>query len=451
MSYACILLVPLLLTLSLFWGAERILFTKIASMNRTILAHMRQTVDAAFSATYGIALQVELSQELGDALRIEDTLSQEDHYAFLLLTQKLLAFRNVSDAIRDIAVYLDASGYYVTSQTTYTPAIAADMLRREQGLTDADAAYLRGMTSRGFYVLPLSDGQIMGRRMVYAAPLTLSANGQHRGTLIVTLQDRLFDPLPSGKDGAGDKAIFLTDNRSAVALSEIPAWLSEDFQPALLEPDGTVFKQGRNKLLVSSVRSQAMGGTYIILDRYDEMYRELWIIRAWALWGVLLCTAVGLGLSVYFMRRNYSPVQQLVASITGGLGLREQADMNEYHFLNEAVRTAVQTQRTAERQMTANARLLRRVHLTELLRGHEVPEADLSELSGELAVALYLVEDTGEFFGAEVPAAETRHEMLRFLLDNCSQDVFHGFASHHLLEMDRYFVQVLRFEEGDAA
>lgn len=434
------------MTVVIFWGVEQNTADKIASMNQITLTNMRKTVDNVLDMTRSAMIRVEISSEVGSALRMGDTLSADDHYAMKELVEKLREYRDSVDFIEDILVYLTPSDYYITSQTTYIQPIAGDMLKREQQLTLADMDYLQEIATRGFYILPHTEAGMVGERIVYAAPLYEPVTRERRGLLVATLQYQLFESLSSTTDiGRG---VFLSNHESAIALYPVPDWLPEGYEEALRLDDALIWQHQGQKLLVSSMPSDAIDGTFIILDSYDGLFSEMQTIRFWAFVAVGISALLGIAMSLFFLDRNYSPLRQLLSKITGSMGLQQQGDTNEYHFLSEAIHTAILTKQQAENQLSTNEQALQKVYLLDLLHGRQTKAQVHSMLSGKTTVALYLIEDTHTFFGPETILDKDKQEMLDFLIENCSMDVFDGFASFQLMDMDRYIVQVLHFEPG---
>ncbi|MDL2234038.1 helix-turn-helix transcriptional regulator [Ruminococcaceae bacterium OttesenSCG-928-L11] len=433
-SYIAILLIPLTITAVLFFGVEQVFNTKIYSMNRTILSYIKGNLDTVFDSVRKIALQVELSGEVHNALSMGDTMSADDHYAVHLLSKRLKEYTVYSDYIDEIVIYLEPSGYYVTSNASYPPNIRIAPLHGQYGLSEENWAALMAVRRRDFYAMVSGDGG----RMVYAAPLPPLPTVAGKGVIVVIPKERFFRQTVDVMADAASKAIFLVGGEGeALPLGEAPDWFTGVMPEDAVWSDGEVRLVGEREVLVSSLSSDSIDSSYVILDNYGDMYKELRLIRLMLLVCILFCALLGTGLALYFTWRNYTPVRTLVNSVSGRMGMKKDENVDEYLFLSEAMHSAIATKQDAERHTA----------LFRLLRGYGDSDHGLPA-SGSFAVAVYAVEDMAEFYGGETYRGD-RGRLVMFLIDNYSKDVFGDYGEFWLLEQDRYIVQVFSFGRGE--
>ncbi|MDF2936807.1 MAG: AraC family transcriptional regulator [Paenibacillaceae bacterium] len=121
----------------------------------------------------------------------------------------------------------------------------------------------------------------------------------------------------------------------------------------------------------------------------------------------ILCSIAGAGLlTLFFMRRNYSPIRQLVQVLSGG-GKEQKAasNVNELGFIRNAVVHALSEKEQVEQQLQKQSLIVRSNTLNRLLKGKVDPHIPFDEAlvkfnihfkSDEFAVILFFAEEPEE-------------------------------------------------------
>lgn len=423
-SYISVLAIPLIITGVLFLGVERLVNRKITSMNESILYQIRGNLDNLFDSVAKTCLQIEFSGELGSVAATHGELNKDYYYQLYRLKEYIRQYTTFSDYVEEVIVCLDHSGYGVTSKSTYNPSLQQEMIDRYK-ITGEDWEYLSQVSKRGFYIL--SHGDEPDRRVIYMAPLA-------DGRILILPKEKYFNQKINDSNSGLTKVVYLSAGEKTMPLGEIPPWLVEKTSEVL--PEKIIHKS--HNMLYSSLDSNVADIRYIIVEQYGEIYRELQLIRGLVLASIACSMLVGIWFAVYFTRKNYTPVKELIAAVVNNTNVKKECDTNEYIFLSNAMANVINNKQEAERQLA----------LIRLLRGQPLMEA----LSGKLftadifAVVVFALEDTSGFFGDEELVPDS-HRLLTFTVSNCNKDFFEDAEQlFDVVELERYLVSIICYD-----
>lgn len=435
LSYIFILALPLLITGFLFWGMERIVYAKITSMNEAILNQIKGTLDNMFESVYKSTLQIQMSEEVNQVLEEDLIYNDSAHYRMHILQDYLTQYVMYSDYVEDVAVYLRDSNYVVSSKSSYDPGLWEEFLK-QYALTGEDWKSISQVTDRGFYIL---NGHSAGEgRMVCLAPVPIAAFAEKRGMVVVFLKEKYFNQKVSN-DLSQNRVIYLARDDMMMALTENSRWAGYQLETALSEKEKEGLSRERKGLIVLSTASDTTNLQYVVMERYQEVYRELQIIRILILGSIGISMGLGIWCAVYFTKKNYHPMNELISSVSRNLDVVKEYGGDEYAFLHNAMETAIKGRQEAEKQIA----------VVKMLRGYSVSESLKKKYFSEkyYIVAAFAVEDARGFFQGEGKVPDN-FQLLSFVISNCCKD-FYGekAAAFDAVELDRYLVQIFCLED----
>lgn len=434
-SYISILLIPLLITGVLFIGIERIVNNKISSMNRSILSQIRGTLDNIFDSVYKSSLQIELSAELNAVLYLDEEMDGNSAYSQYRLSEYIRQYTIYNDYIDDVIVYLNQSGYSITSKSSYEPALFQEMLH-QYGFSEEDWQFLCGKEKRGFYILEQESGN--SGRAIYVAPLPAATTAQKAGELVIIPKEKYFNQKVNIDSFSAEKAIYLICMDKVMALGDVPSWMNTDFAAIWKDREHWEEKTGGKKIIYSALNSKFTDFEYIIVDQYQAVYSELQIIRMIVMISIAASMIVGIGFAIYMTKKNYVPMRELVSSVMRSVDMKKDHDDNEYILLSNAILSVINNRQEAEMQLS----------LIKLLRGYHVSEriTDQWYQTDQVVAVVFAIEDTKEFFKGEDLLSD-RNRLLAFVVSNCVKDFFGNSTKlFELVELDRYLVQIIGYE-----
>ena len=155
LSYILVLAIPLLITGILFVGVERIISSKITSMNESILYQIKGTLDDMFSSITKNALQIQASTEVNSVLE-----GYDDLYQMYVLKNYLAQYTAYSDYIDDIAIWLEEPECAISAVSSYRNSLLNEFCR-QYGMSWSECNYrtwknpvisiVLAQQARGFY------------------------------------------------------------------------------------------------------------------------------------------------------------------------------------------------------------------------------------------------------------------------------------------------------------
>ena len=436
-SYITILVIPVLITGALFVGVERIVNSKIASMNESILEQTKGNLDNMFEAIYRGALQIRMSDQINNVISERTELEADDFYHLYELKKFITQYTTYNDYVDDVLVYLDRPGYSVSSKSSYGPELFEEMLKR-YGLSAVEWDYLRAQTVPGFYILEREEGRTSV--VVYAVSLPVGSDRSNQGMLLVIPKEKYFRQRINRDVGQMSKAVYLLSEDSIMPLGDLPDWIDTGMVEEFRGKRGNLSGTGNRKTLSSALRSDVTDLEYVVVEQYSQVYRELRTIRGFLLGSIAFSMTLGLFAAFHFTRKHYVPMRELINALMGSSEAQKISDVNEYRFLTKAITKVISSKEEMESQLS----------LIRLLRGQDTKRAGYRLAIAETYVVIaFAVEDARGFFGDQELFADS-HRLLSFVVSNCSRDFFAGVGiSSEAVELDHYLVQIISLPGRD--
>lgn len=393
-----------------------------------------------FEAIYKGALQIQMSDQINNVLSDRVQLESGDFYHIYELKKFITQYTTYNDYIDDVIVYLERSEYSVSTKSSYGRELFPEMLHR-YGLSEQEWEYLKGQVLPGFYILEREEEQ--ASVVIYAASLPMGAALNAKGMLLVIPKDKYFRQKINQDTVQMSKAIYLLSEDGIIPLGDVPEWIDTKMVEDLRGKRGNLFGTSDKKILSSAIDSDITNMEYIVVEQYSQVYRELKIIRDFLMSSIVFSMTLGICLAVYFTKKNYVPMRELIHSIMRNSEVQKISDVNEYRFLSNAITKVISNKDEMEWQLS----------LIRLLRGQDVAAGKQKIPAAETYVVIAIaIEDTRGFFGEQELIPDS-HRLLSFVVSNCSHDSFEntGICSD-VVELDRYLVQIISFSEkyGDS-
>lgn len=147
--------------------------------------------------------------------------------------------------------------------------------------------------------------------------------------------------------------------------------MPDEVKEYLVQPDGTYFVTiGGEKSALMAQTSDFTGWKLIAMVSLEQYRAQLSSIRNTYLLFLILCLAVGGGVSLYFTKRNYSPIRRMTEMFLSELkGKKRQGGEDEFTLLESGLSEILQENRNYEQQIGHQKKDLRSLWLTKMMRG----------------------------------------------------------------------------------
>ena len=373
LSYILILAIPLLVDLVSNIQMRRRLLEAEDSEAESQLIQMQNSVETRLDDIVRIARQIGTNSNV---TRFLTSLSQEDYPAdeFNRIMVDLRSYQSSNSLIEQIYL-LPLHARIAVSCGAVIRGKQYDRLL-ETYRTDPETGAFLPLTSFSageVRLLPVRDGRGAERTVVgYMQTLTKHAGSRSDATLLILLNRSSL--IPGG--GPAERAFFLLNGQNEMIAEstgsvqlEVPGFSELQQKPGRF----SVRMDGENYTVLQA-DSHRFGWKYVLLVPDSLLHREARRTQA-VIWATALAAvAAGAVAAVYFSRRNYMPLKDLVSMIESESGQFRERKENEFLFLKKAAEGLSERRQNLETRLVSQAGNLREVFLARLLR-HELPES----------------------------------------------------------------------------
>lgn len=166
-------------------------------------------------------------------------------------------------------------------------------------------------------------------------------------------------------------------------------------------------------------------------------------------------------LTVFFVRRNYNPVNQLMQALSGKADIGSGAGENEFQLIQQAFDNTQIKMDSLQMQMERQNQMLRNHFLVRLLKGRLDGTIPVTEslaafqmriTTQDFAVILLYVESVEEFYSryGEMDTARKRI-LLHFIITNVFEEIAGQHNDGYVVEIDEGLAVLINFRETSGA
>lgn len=461
-SYSVVLIVPTLISLIVYSQSSHALKGEIHRANDSLLKQARYTIDTQIDLMKRLTMEIAWNPKLQNLMYSTKT-PGDAQFAAYQLAKDLQTYKTSYATIDEFYVTWDQEGSLLRAgnvrdlETAYKTIHETKDLSYEKWLDT-----IRQSKNNRFLLLPRIDSSSVEPSIAYLTHLPKDLNGREAGTVVVMADMRRFQEAIASISGFSGGQVLILNHDNDVLLSNLS--LSEDQDDIIRSlPQGgadaiSSSQYGDSELFALS--SSVSDLKYALVIPSSIYWEKAEYVRKFTYVGILI-SLLGAGvLTWFFMRRNYSPIQELVQSLSDKNAPTARAEGNELSFIQRMVsQTRSEKDRIAS-QLQVHQHALRSNMLNRLLKGKldsPVPFEEafksfgMKQLSGRHGVILFVVEND-ESLPAKLTGMDEveRRKMIQFVITNVVEELC-GLHRHagYMAEVDDMMVCLVSFADEE--
>jgi len=429
-SYAVVLFVPWLISLIIYTQSSDALRSEIHRANDSLLKQARYTIDTQIDLMKRLNMEITWNVRLQSLMYSTKTPGEAQFTAYQFV-KEMLTYQTSYASIDEFYVTWDREDAILRSGNVRDSVTAFNTLH-DTGEIDYGQwlATIRGSANNTFALLPHMNAVDPKTSIAYITHLPKDLNGRDTGTVVVMANLSRFKEALESISGFSGGQVMILNRDNEVLLSNLP----DSIDPQRVIGDlaaGEVAQEDDFELF--SIPSSVSDLKYALVIPSNIFWEKAEYVRNFAYASVAI-SLLGAGvLTLFFVRRNYSPIQQLVESLSDKGRGGEGAEINEINFIRKAIsQTRSEKDRMAV-QFKLHQNALRSNMLYRLLKGRGdslVPyeEAfrsfEMKLLSDRFAVILFAVENA-ENLSSVLPGsdADERLKLKQFIMTNVIEEL----------------------------
>lgn len=459
-SYSVVLFVPWIISLIIYTQSSDALRSEIHRANDSLLKQARYTIDTQIDLMKRLNMEITWNTKL-QTLMYSTQGAGEAQFTAYQLTKDLLTYQTSYASIDEFYVLWEKEASVVR------PGNVRDLETAFRTIHDTgEIGYgewidaIRHSDSNRFLLLPHLDSAAPHTSIAYLTHLPKDLNGKETGTVVVMADLSRFQEAIESISGISGGQVLILNQENEVLLSNLPDSVDRKRVIERLSSGEQTAQDGDFELF--SIPSSVSELKYALVIPSSIYWEKAEYVRKFT-YASIAISLLGAGvLTWFFVRRNYSPIQELVRSLSDKSAYGDRTEGNELSFIQRAISQTRNEKDRMALQLRLHQHTLRSNMLHRLLKGRmdsPVPyeEAfksfDMKLSSDRFGVILFVVENT-ENLSSQLSGIEggERSKLVQFILTNVVEELA-SLRQHngYVAEIDDMMVCLVNFAEGDPA
>ncbi|ULL14998.1 AraC family transcriptional regulator [Paenibacillus sp. H1-7] len=464
-SYSAVLFVPMLMSIIIYYQSSEALKSEIHRANGSLLEQVKYSIDT----------QVDLMKRLNTEILWNNKLQSLMYSTKTPSDAQFLAYQVVQDFQTYQTSYASIDEFYVTWEQTSSilrpgnvrdSKVAFDTIHNTGSLSYKDwLDTLTRTSSSQFLLLPHADAAAPQSSIAYVTHMPKNLQGRSTGTIVIMADTDRFQKAIESVEGFSGGQVLVVNKDKQVLLSNMP--IEHNMQPLLdtitVGEDRSMSTQsinGDSELL--SIPSGVSDLMYVLVIPRNVYWQKAEYVRQFTYISIFISFLGAAVLTWFFLRRNYSPIRNLVQSLSDKNAHEERTDWNELSFIQKAVINTRSEKEQIALQLQHHHNLLRSNMLSRLLKGKLDGPIPIQEAfktfqikfeSDQFAVIMLAIENMENVYtslsGMEI---QDKRKFIQFIITNVMEELV-GIRCHegYVAEVDDMMVCLINFAENEEA
>ena len=439
-SYLCVCLIPLLLSLFTILKLER-------NVKDAIIQDRENVISSA---------KIDMDRNLGDAINTVNLLSSEAQIVRFENEHELSAMKVydmcklidiLSEAIDQKSIYYQGfyyfyrNGFLVSDQRTYHPFVL-DLFSSELHIEESQFQAILGSDNYMAKITTVSrdngNGYLMVLKNIY--------DSQYKEKLacvgIIIEMDAILLPWNNS-----DSEVFLTDDNGMLLSGSEHARIVSSQED--IEPNGEIVLDGE-KYLYSTYPSSLGNLQYGFLTKAKTYYSSIWALRMQMVLEVVIYFIVGAGSAIFLSKRTWSPFESILMFVNNPKSDTGKKDYQTFDSIVRAVQGFAEEKQTLEKHLLQSKKWVQDNHIIRYLMSVSDDSSSLSLYLEDgqpyrILIISLIHPEKSEFFAniSQNEYTETM-AMLHFAICNILEEILLEKRSGTSLTVENYMVMLLQ-------
>ncbi|MFC0215289.1 helix-turn-helix domain-containing protein [Paenibacillus chartarius] len=441
-SYLTVLLLPILISIVVYYESAKTLESEIHSASSSLLNQLKEIADNQFANMQRLSFEMTWNIKVQELMYSNKYQHYQNEYRYDLyqITQDLKMYRSTYSFIDNFYIYINSA------QTVLLPGVISDAeqayVREHQ---DADFTYerwrelmTRGQTPGFVPILHIGQDGEKRKAVAYLESYRSDQPEQPLGmNVVITDQARILRALGNVElFNKGQVLILNRNNEILVSNDASTPKLPSDFPYDKLTGNSGFFylNVGGQRYEVFYLHSPQSECKYISMIPSRLFWEKAEKVRNFTYASFVVSLLGGGLLTFIFLRRNYGPIRRLLRTLDEKAGHSGgNKGGNEFHYIEETLGHTFMKMDEITSNFNRHRSVLRSHLIMRLLKGKTDPQIPLDDsltaysmkfISDEFAVMLFLAEETDLFYESyKGMSLQEKQRLLHFIIANVVEDL----------------------------
>ncbi|MCI8624484.1 MAG: AraC family transcriptional regulator [Provencibacterium sp.] len=458
-SYLVVLLLPLVMTGTIYFRSETVVKEQIIDSNQAMLKQMKKTIDDRLDEIEKLSSQIFLDQNTQSLMNTSGALSDAKRLKMVSLLKSYSSYKNITPFIDDFMVYFYNLDYLMTSSKACSPRtyfnyfIQSDQSYESWKQENFLSSHRSGITAHT--VLDFKSGESM---LCFWTSLLGTAGDVPLGNICIMVREESFEELLSSVEEISGGMAFALDEKGRVIFASPAA--EREALPDLSQCTGNgekVFPMGEQDYVFAYIDSAESGLKYVTAFPEDVLQAKIEYMRQFSQLMLYICAAAALMLILGLTYSNYRPIRDIARQFDGDA---EAAEMGAYQYIDHSVQQITRKNRQFQQVLEKHEPLFRANFLRKLISGAVTDPDEISSAlesygipfseEADFAVLLIHIEDSSQFMKDN---SEKEQNFVRLILQNIGEELAEAAGVGCMTEIEETFCLILNLQtaaQGEA-
>lgn len=369
-SLFSVLIFASLVSLVLFYATAKEMRKEITDNSSRYLLQIQENIDRSLNTVQNFAKSLSVYPEIISGCNLEGESYGSIAISNGLIREFLHEQKPIDASIEEICVIYFNQDTVITSNYSYLGDLSDKVSRKLFGMNyDELLSFLKSTAYQGTF-LAEGDPPDSEKVLFVACPVFNSFNYKPGGVVLISLNT---DYLLSSSAG-----VDVIDNNYMIYSGLTDVLFSTDAAyDDIIRDDiaGRKHTQNRNPgaadFIVSSIGSTVSDLKYYLLLNDSTLFKNLNRLITRILFADILAFLVGTIISLFWARRNYSPIRDIVSTLNENSPNSDSMEnIDEFQHIRTRIDTLLTQQADNEKTLMSNAELIETYLLLNLLSGN---------------------------------------------------------------------------------
>lgn len=430
-SYTAVLFIPIIISLVIYFQASGALKSEIDRANDSLLKQVRYTIDNQIDQMKRLTMEMTWNSNL-QTLMYSNISPEESSFTSYQFVQELKFYKTS---------YASIDEFYIVRNNDHSVLRSGnirDMKTAFNTLHDTGAlAYgswkdtVEGPGPNRFTVLPHLNNSELESSIAYITHLPKGFKGRDTGSVVVMADMVRFQKPLESIAGFNEGLLLILNQNNEVLMSTRPD--APELAPFMNGEQVQLSSPAAGESEIFYIPSVVSDLKYALIIPSRIYWEKAEYVRNFTYISIAVSMISAVIITGFFMRRNYSPIQELVHSLTDKNGQDEPAEGNELRFIQKAVLKARSKNDEITLRLQKHEQVLRSNMINRLLKGRPdtlVPYEDafrsfhMPLTSHDFAVILFAVENE-ECLYEKLPGIDIneRRKLIQMIVSNVVEEL----------------------------
>lgn len=465
LSYLTVLLLPLIISVFVYIVASRTLESEIHEANSSLLKQVREMMDNYFQAMERLNYELTWNVRVQELLYSNKYLSspKDFNYDLYQISQDMKPFQSAYSLVDMFYIHLNKSDTVIMPSLVREGEYAYDLLHQSKELSyDKWIATLDQKDYRGFIPLNrIDDTGKLRKTVALVSAYTMNKSESPATNVIMVDQDRILSSIQNMElFNKGHVFILNEENKVLVSNSNDALTAGVPFERLTDPHDPQLYwsNEGRN-YEVLTLGSERSGMKYVSLIPSNLFWEKATLVRNLTIASSLVSLLGGVLLTMFFLRRNYNPVRNLMMAFSGKSEVPFHRGGNEFQQLQQALDRTFSKLDSMTSQMERQRLLVRSHFITRLLKGRADSTVPIEEslatfhmtfASDDFAVILLYTEQSDAFYERLSGMEDVeKQKLMQFIVTNVIEEMASQHNIGYVAETDDVLACLINFKQTE--